>query len=59
MAKKLKTPMFVAAALSNAIASPLGRAAVVWPARMIPAVFSFVASQTRIESASHASSRVT
>jgi flavin-dependent dehydrogenase len=49
MAKKLKTPMFVAAALSNAIASPFGRAAVVWPARILPAIFSLVASQTRIE----------
>jgi len=40
--------MFVSGALSRAIASPAGRAAVVWPASVIPAIFSQVAAHTRI-----------
>jgi flavin-dependent dehydrogenase len=49
MAKRLALPMFVSGVLSHAIASPLGRACVVWPASIVPGIFSFVAANTRIE----------
>jgi flavin-dependent dehydrogenase len=49
MAKKLAVPMLVSGALAQAIASPLGRASVVWPASIVPGIFSFVAANTRIE----------
>ncbi len=48
MASRLAVPMTIAGALSRAIASPLGRAAVVWPARVVPGIFSLVAAKTRI-----------
>jgi flavin-dependent dehydrogenase len=48
MASRLAVPMTIAGALSGAIASPLGRAAVVWPARVVPGIFSLVAAKTRI-----------
>lgn len=48
MRRRLAKPMFVSGALSRAIASPAGRAAVVWPASVIPAIFSQVAAHTRI-----------
>jgi flavin-dependent dehydrogenase len=48
MRARLATPMRLAGLLSRAIASPLGRAAVMWPARAVPPLFAFVASHTRI-----------
>jgi len=48
MRARLATPMRVAGALSRAIGSPLGRAAVIWPARAVPALFTIVAARTRI-----------
>ena len=49
MARKLAIPMLVAGTLSHTIASPIGRAAVIWPARIVPAIFSSIATRTRIE----------
>jgi flavin-dependent dehydrogenase len=48
MRSRLALPMRVAGILSHAIASPLGRAAIVWPARVLPAAFTLVAAATRI-----------
>ena len=48
MRARLATPMLVAGALSRAIGSPLGRAAVIWPARVLPALLGMVAARTRI-----------
>jgi flavin-dependent dehydrogenase len=48
MRARLALPMRVAGILSHAIATPLGRAAVVWPARLLPPVFTLVAAATRI-----------
>jgi flavin-dependent dehydrogenase len=48
MRKRLTIPMLVAGTLSRAITTPVGRAAVVWPAAIAPQIFSTVASLTRI-----------
>ena len=48
MLARLAGPMRVSGALSHAIASPLGRAAVMWPASIVPGVFSLAATFTRI-----------
>jgi flavin-dependent dehydrogenase len=48
MRKRLATPMLVAGVLSRAITTPMGRAAVVWPASIAPQIFTAVASLTRI-----------
>jgi len=50
MRKRLQTPMTVAGILSRAIASPIGRAAVIWPASIFPPIFSVAANLTRIRS---------
>jgi flavin-dependent dehydrogenase len=48
MRARLASPMRVAGMLSQAISSPLGRAAVVWPARVLPTIFARFAEATRI-----------
>jgi flavin-dependent dehydrogenase len=48
MAARLGVPMFVSGAISRAIESSAGRAAIVLPARVVPQLFSLVAAKTRI-----------
>ena len=48
MRARLARPMRVAGTVSRAIGSPFGRAAVVWPARLLPQIFTLVAAATRI-----------
>lgn len=49
MLRRLRGPMRVSGALSHAIATPAGRAAVMWPASLAPGIFALAAAYTRIE----------
>lgn len=51
MRARLAPPMRVAGVLSRAIGTPLGRAALVWPASVVPAILALAADRTRISRA--------